>query len=129
MPAVLPVSAADDTTGRPLDLGESSARGEATFTSEQAANRTQETPHAMIDLHHWPTPNGWKISVMLEACGLADRVVPVNIGRCERFKPDFPAISPNGRLGRSGDCVAGAPAAPADARTGVTEAALNRSAS
>ena len=52
----------------------------------------------MIDLHYWPTPNGWKISIMLEECGLAYRMVPVNIGRGEQFTPEFQAISPNGRM-------------------------------
>jgi len=52
----------------------------------------------MIDLHYWPTPNGWKISIMLEECGLAYKVVPVNIGRGEQFKPQFLAISPNNRM-------------------------------
>jgi len=36
----------------------------------------------MIDLHYWPTPNGWKISIMLEECGLPYTLKPVNIGRC-----------------------------------------------
>lgn len=83
----------------------------------------------MINLHYRPTPNGWKISVMREECGLAYRAVPMNIGRGEQCKPDFLAISPSGQLGRTGDCVAGAPAAPADARMGLAEAALTRSAS
>ncbi len=52
----------------------------------------------MIDLHYWPTPNGWKISIMLEECGLPYRLIPVNIGRGEQFKPDFLAISPNNRM-------------------------------
>ncbi|MFT3765003.1 MAG: glutathione S-transferase N-terminal domain-containing protein [Minicystis sp.] len=52
----------------------------------------------MIDLHYWPTPNGWKISIMLEEIGLPYRVVPVNIGRGEQFKPEFLAISPNNRM-------------------------------
>ena len=52
----------------------------------------------MIDLHYWPTPNGWKISIMLEECGLPYRLVPVNIGAGEQFKPDFLAISPNNRM-------------------------------
>ena len=52
----------------------------------------------MIDLHYWPTPNGWKISIMLEECGLDYRVVPVNIGRGDQFKPEFLAISPNNRM-------------------------------
>lgn len=52
----------------------------------------------MIDLHYWPTPNGWKISIMLEECGLPYAVKPVNIGRGEQFRPEFLAISPNNRM-------------------------------
>ncbi len=52
----------------------------------------------MIDLHYWPTPNGWKVSIMLEECGLSYRMVPVNIARGEQFTPDFLAISPNNRM-------------------------------
>ncbi|MDB5892334.1 MAG: thiol:disulfide oxidoreductase [Polaromonas sp.] len=52
----------------------------------------------MIDLYYWPTPNGWKISIMLEECGLPYRFIPVNIGKGEQFKPDFLAISPNNRM-------------------------------
>jgi len=52
----------------------------------------------MIDLHYWPTPNGWKISIALEELGLPYKVVPVNIGRGEQFTPEFLAISPNNRM-------------------------------
>ena len=52
----------------------------------------------MIDLYYWPTPNGWKISIMLEECGLDWRLCPVNIGKGEQFAPDFLAISPNNRM-------------------------------
>src|SRR5262245_59210504 len=52
----------------------------------------------MIDLYYWPTPNGWKITIMLEETGLPYRIVPVNIGRGEQFKPEFLAISPNNRM-------------------------------
>ena len=52
----------------------------------------------MIDLHYWPTPNGWKISIMLEECGLPYKLCPVNIGKGEQFAPDFLAISPNNRM-------------------------------
>ena len=52
----------------------------------------------MIDLHYWPTPNGWKISIMLEECALPYKVVPVNIGTGEQFKPEFLKISPNNRM-------------------------------
>lgn len=52
----------------------------------------------MIDLHYWPTPNGWKISIALEEMDLAYRVVPVNIARGAQFAPEFLAISPNNRM-------------------------------
>ena len=51
-----------------------------------------------IELHYWPTPNGWKISIMLEECGLPYTTVPVNIGKGDQFKPDFLAISPNNKM-------------------------------
>ena len=52
----------------------------------------------MIDLHYWPTPNGHKITMFLEETGLPYRIVPVNIGAGEQFKPDFLAIAPNNRM-------------------------------
>jgi len=52
----------------------------------------------MIDLYYWPTPNGWKISIMLEECGLEYRMVPVDITRGDQFDPNFLAISPNNRM-------------------------------
>lgn len=52
----------------------------------------------MIELFTAPTPNGWKISVMLEECGLPYKVRWVNIGRGDQFKPEFHAISPNNRI-------------------------------
>jgi GST-like protein len=51
-----------------------------------------------IDLYYWPTPNGWKVSIMLEECGLAYRLIPVNIAAGEQFKPSFLKISPNNRI-------------------------------
>lgn len=52
----------------------------------------------MIDFHYWPTPNGWKVSIMLEECGLPYRMIPVNIQKGEQHTPEFLAISPNGRM-------------------------------
>ena len=52
----------------------------------------------MIDLHYAPTPNGWKISIMLEELGMPYTVVPVNIRNGDQFKPEFLAISPNNRI-------------------------------
>ncbi|MFT5389857.1 MAG: GST-like protein [Gammaproteobacteria bacterium] len=52
----------------------------------------------MIDVHYWPTPNGWKVTIMLEECGLAYNVVPVDIGGGAQFLPEFLRISPNNRM-------------------------------
>ena len=52
----------------------------------------------MIDLHYWPTPNGWKVTIMLEECGLPYRTIPVDIGGGDQFKPEFLRISPNNRM-------------------------------
>ena len=52
----------------------------------------------MIDLHTWTTPNGRKVSIMLEECGLPYRVFPVDIGKGEQFTPEFLAINPNNRI-------------------------------
>ena len=52
----------------------------------------------MIDLYYAPTPNGWKITIMLEECELPYTVVPVNLGKGDQFKPEFLAISPNNRM-------------------------------
>jgi GST-like protein len=52
----------------------------------------------MIDLHYWPTPNGKKVTILLEEAGLPYRVVPCNIGRGDQFGDTFLAISPNNRM-------------------------------
>ena len=52
----------------------------------------------MIDLHTWATPNGRKISIMLEEVALRYRVHPVNIGAGEQFAPAYLAINPNGKF-------------------------------
>ena len=51
-----------------------------------------------IDLYYWPTPNGWKITIMLEECGLPYALIPVNISKGDQFEPAFLAISPNNRM-------------------------------
>jgi GST-like protein len=51
-----------------------------------------------IDLYYWPTPNGWKITIMLEECALPYTVIPVDISKGDQFKPRFLAISPNNRM-------------------------------
>ncbi|MFL2780052.1 MAG: glutathione S-transferase N-terminal domain-containing protein [Gammaproteobacteria bacterium] len=52
----------------------------------------------MIDLYYAPTPNGWKISIMLEECGLDYNVILVNLGKGDQFTPEFLEISPNNRM-------------------------------
>ena len=52
----------------------------------------------MIDLHYWPTPNGHKITLFLEETGLDYRILPVNIGTGDQFRPEFLAIAPNNRM-------------------------------
>ena len=52
----------------------------------------------MIDLYYWTTPNGHKITMLLEEAGLPYRLLPVAIGRGEQFKPEFLKISPNNRI-------------------------------
>ncbi len=52
----------------------------------------------MIDLFYWPTPNGHKITIFLEETGLPYKIIPVDIGKGDQFKPDFLKISPNNRM-------------------------------
>ena len=52
----------------------------------------------MLDVHFWPTPNGKKVTILLEELGLDYKIVPCNIGRGDQFKPDFLKINPNHRM-------------------------------
>jgi GSH-dependent disulfide-bond oxidoreductase len=52
----------------------------------------------MIDLHVWPTPNGFKVSIFLEETGTPYRVIAVDIGKGEQFTSEFLNISPNNRM-------------------------------
>lgn len=52
----------------------------------------------MIDVHYWPTPNGKKVTILLEECDLDYRVVRCAIAEGRQFEPDFLAISPNNRM-------------------------------
>lgn len=52
----------------------------------------------MIEVYSWATPNGHKVHIMLEECGLPYRAVPINIGAGEQFDPTFLAISPNNKI-------------------------------
>jgi len=52
----------------------------------------------MIEVYSWATPNGHKVHIMLEECGLPYRVTAVDIGAGDQFKPEFLAISPNNKI-------------------------------
>ena len=52
----------------------------------------------MIDLYYAPTPNGWKITIMLEECELPYKVIPMNLGKGDQFESHFLEISPNNRM-------------------------------
>ncbi|MGD1715701.1 glutathione S-transferase N-terminal domain-containing protein [Dapis sp. BLCC M172] len=51
-----------------------------------------------IDLYYWPTPNGWKVSIMLEETETPYNLIPVNIMAGDQFQPDFLKISPNNKM-------------------------------
>jgi GST-like protein len=55
----------------------------------------------MIELHTWSTPNGRKVSIMLEEVALPYQVFPINIMKDEQFAPEFLKISPNNRIPRN----------------------------
>src|ERR1043165_3377399 len=80
------------------------ARGKKRVAKRGKANKAKagakkiRKPSKPIELYYWPTPNGYKISIMLEECGLAYKVIPVDISRGDQFKPAFLAISPNNRM-------------------------------
>ncbi len=52
----------------------------------------------MIDFYYWPTPNGWKVAILLEELAVPYKTIPVNISKGDQFKPEFLAISPNNRM-------------------------------
>ena len=52
----------------------------------------------MIEVYSWATPNGHKVHIMLEECGLPYRAIPVDIGKGEQFAPDFLKVAPNNKM-------------------------------
>ncbi|HXD45333.1 MAG TPA: glutathione binding-like protein [Pseudolabrys sp.] len=66
--------------------------------AKRAAGKKAAKAQQPIALYYWPTPNGFKISIMLEECRLPYTMIPVNISRGEQFNPDFLRISPNNRM-------------------------------
>ena len=55
-------------------------------------------PQKPIELYYWPTPNGFKVTIMLEECGLPYEIKPININTGEQFAPSFLQIAPNNRM-------------------------------
>ena len=79
------------------------ARGKSRRPAAKAKKAKTKTKKAgksakPIELYYWPTPNGFKISIMLEECRLPYVLKPVNISKGEQFNPDFLKISPNNRM-------------------------------
>lgn len=70
----------------------------AAAKSAKGVRRARSKAVKPIDLYYWPTPNGFKISIMLEECKLPYNLKPVNISKGEQFNPDFLKISPNNRM-------------------------------
>ena len=52
----------------------------------------------MLELYFWPTPNGKKVTILLEELGVPYTIKPLNIGRGDQFAPDYLRISPNNRM-------------------------------
>src|SRR5919108_201627 len=74
------------------------AHASVTSLRHRHTQRTRTMPQRPIELHYWPTPNGHKITIMLEECGLPYEVTYVNIMRGDQFKPGFLRIAPNNRM-------------------------------
>ncbi len=66
--------------------------------SHPAPEKEPPMPTAPIEVWTWPTPNGHKVHILLAELGLPYRVVPVNIGAGDQFRPEFLAITPNHRI-------------------------------
>src|SRR5476649_1499414 len=74
------------------------AKSKAKGSKKSAKAKSARKSSKPIDLYYWATPNGFKISIMLEECGLPYSFIPVNISKGEQFNPDFLKISPNNRM-------------------------------
>jgi GSH-dependent disulfide-bond oxidoreductase len=71
------------------------AKRAASSVKKAKASSAQRKP---IEIYYWPTPNGHKVTMMCEECGLPYTIKPVNIARGDQFKPEFLKISPNNRM-------------------------------
>jgi len=83
------------STAKPSQKNARARKARASTSLEPARPTGKKRP---IDLYYWPTPNGWKITIMLEECSLPYTMIPVDISKGDQFKPQFLAISPNNRM-------------------------------
>src|SRR5262245_25476813 len=93
-PASLRVRSAWDLRSRGSSDGSDRAARDLTYAGggTHPAHAPGDPP--MIDLHYWPTPNGKKVTILLEECGLPYQIVPCSIGQGDQFKDAFLRISP-----------------------------------
>lgn len=85
--------------GSDAPTGSGAAPAKAARAAKPAPSRTRRSAAPKeIEVYFWPTPNGHKITIMLEECGLPYRIVPVNIMKGDQFKKSFLQISPNNRM-------------------------------
>ena len=80
--------------------GKAATKGTKAAANTKGARAGKAAPKGPkpIDLYYWATPNGFKISIMLEECKLPYTLVPVNIAKGEQFRPEFLKVSPNNRM-------------------------------
>ena len=89
-----PQRAKSRSAGKPRKLRTKRASVKPTEARKSRSAKSQRP----IELYFWPTSNGLKISIMLEECGLAYELKPININHGEQFAPHFLSISPNNRI-------------------------------
>jgi GST-like protein len=79
-------------------LSIAAACGMVAVPSILTAIRHRQKGRTMYDVHYWPTPNGKKVTILLEELGAQYKVVPCNIGRGDQFTPEFLKMNPNHRM-------------------------------
>src|SRR6185503_12298221 len=79
-------------------MGMANVAGMPGLCQSVGRNANRKGIMAMIDLHYWPTPNGKKVTILLEEAGVEYKIVPCNIQRGDQFTPEFLAINPNHRM-------------------------------
>jgi GST-like protein len=83
---------------KPARVARATTTAKRRTSSKTSPRKTAAPRQRPIELYYWPTPNGWKVSIMLEECRLPYIMKPVNIAVGDQFKPEFLKISPNNRM-------------------------------